>query len=274
MPVHRVRLVWMGSAKFRGVSRILSCRIAPGAPADFTDSMTENYAPRRDSIKVDPTEFCASHKGRDFVVWGGARALRDASPGARQARSGRARPGVQAYPRGLRHSFGGATVAARVPLRTIAAVRGYASISTTAIYTTAIDVEVRFASPARLEPHRKIALRRYAPTLKALNRQPSCRKCSAKSQSTRQNAKSQPSCNMRASRRPLRPSPSARVPRWYRLAAAPRAYLRRRGSTKCSTQLRTSTCRTSAFITSSSIPRSHAMSRRDGSWCSVSSLFT
>ena len=49
-----------GSTKFRGVSGILSCRIAPGCPADFTDSMTENYAPRRDSIKVDPTEICAS----------------------------------------------------------------------------------------------------------------------------------------------------------------------------------------------------------------------
>ena len=41
-------------------SRTLSCRIDPGSAADFTDSMAENYPVPRDSIKVDPTEFCAS----------------------------------------------------------------------------------------------------------------------------------------------------------------------------------------------------------------------
>ena len=41
-------------------NRTLSCRIALGGTADFTDSMTENYALRRDSIKVDPTVFDAS----------------------------------------------------------------------------------------------------------------------------------------------------------------------------------------------------------------------
>ena len=41
-------------------SRTLSCRIDLGSAADFTDSMAENYPVPRDSIKVDPTEFCAS----------------------------------------------------------------------------------------------------------------------------------------------------------------------------------------------------------------------
>ena len=54
----------------------------------------------------------------------------------------------------------------------------------------------------------------------------------------------------------------------------PPAHARLCGSTRYSTQFRTSTRRTSSFITSSSIPSSHAMSRRDGSWCRVSSLFT
>ena len=38
----------------------MSCRIDLGSAADFTDSMAENYPVPRDSIKVDPTEFCAS----------------------------------------------------------------------------------------------------------------------------------------------------------------------------------------------------------------------
>ena len=44
-------------------SRTLSRTIAPGSAADFTDSMTENCALPRDSIKIDPTEFCASQRG-------------------------------------------------------------------------------------------------------------------------------------------------------------------------------------------------------------------
>ena len=47
-------------------SRTLSRTIAPMASAaDFTDSMTENCALPRDSIKIDPTEFCASHEAPD-----------------------------------------------------------------------------------------------------------------------------------------------------------------------------------------------------------------
>ena len=51
--------------------------------------------------------------------------------------------GPQACPRGLRHSFGVAAVTAGAPLPTIAAVLGHASLSTTAIYTTAIGAEAR-----------------------------------------------------------------------------------------------------------------------------------
>ena len=51
--------------------------------------------------------------------------------------------GPHATPRGLRHSFGVAAVAAGVPLPTIAVVLGHASITTTAIYTTAIGAEAR-----------------------------------------------------------------------------------------------------------------------------------
>ena len=38
-------------------SRTLSCRIASGGAADFTDSMTENYALLGGSIKIDPHGF-------------------------------------------------------------------------------------------------------------------------------------------------------------------------------------------------------------------------
>ena len=41
--------------------------------------------------------------------------------------------GPQACPRGLRHSYGVAAVTAGVPLPTIAAVLGHASLTTTAI---------------------------------------------------------------------------------------------------------------------------------------------
>ena len=51
--------------------------------------------------------------------------------------------GPQACPRGLRHSYGVAAVTAGVPLPTIAAVLGDASLSTTAIYTTAIGAQAR-----------------------------------------------------------------------------------------------------------------------------------
>ncbi len=51
--------------------------------------------------------------------------------------------GPQACPKGLRHAFGIAAVAAGVPLPTIAAVLGHADIATTAIYTTAVGLEAR-----------------------------------------------------------------------------------------------------------------------------------
>ena len=51
--------------------------------------------------------------------------------------------GPAACPRGLRHSYGVAAVSAGVPLPTIAAVLGHASLTTTAIYTTAIGAEAR-----------------------------------------------------------------------------------------------------------------------------------
>ena len=51
--------------------------------------------------------------------------------------------GPQACPKGLRHAYGVAAVAAGVPLPTVAAVLGHASLTTTAIDTTAIGVEAR-----------------------------------------------------------------------------------------------------------------------------------
>lgn len=49
--------------------------------------------------------------------------------------------GPQASAKGLRHAWGVAAVAPGVPLPTVAAVPGHASLSTTAIYTTAIGAE-------------------------------------------------------------------------------------------------------------------------------------
>ena len=51
--------------------------------------------------------------------------------------------GPQACPRGLRHNFGVAAASAGVPLPIIAALLGHASLTTTAIYTTAIGAEAR-----------------------------------------------------------------------------------------------------------------------------------
>ena len=51
--------------------------------------------------------------------------------------------GPQACPRGLRHGYGVAAVTAGVPLPTVAAVLGHASLETTALYTTAIGAEAR-----------------------------------------------------------------------------------------------------------------------------------
>ena len=51
--------------------------------------------------------------------------------------------GPQACPKGLRHGFGIAAVAAGVPLPTITAALGHANLRTTAIYTTAAGLEAR-----------------------------------------------------------------------------------------------------------------------------------
>ena len=51
--------------------------------------------------------------------------------------------GQQACPKGLRHGYGIAAVTAGVPLTTIAAVLGHASLSSTAVYTTAVGMEAR-----------------------------------------------------------------------------------------------------------------------------------
>ena len=51
--------------------------------------------------------------------------------------------GPQACPRELRHSYGVAAVAAGVPLPTVATVLGHPSLTTTAVYTTAIGAEAR-----------------------------------------------------------------------------------------------------------------------------------
>ncbi len=51
--------------------------------------------------------------------------------------------GTQASPKGFRHGFGIAAVKVGVPLPTIAAVLGHSSITTTAIYTTAVGKEAR-----------------------------------------------------------------------------------------------------------------------------------
>ena len=51
--------------------------------------------------------------------------------------------GPQACPRGLRHGWGVAAVTVGVPLTTIAAVLGHASLNSTAVYATAIGEQQR-----------------------------------------------------------------------------------------------------------------------------------
>ena len=63
-------------------------------------------------------------------------------PGGRDHAHRRHR-GPAGVPPGLRHSYGVAAVTAGVPLPTVAAVLGHASLTTTAIYTTAIGAEAR-----------------------------------------------------------------------------------------------------------------------------------
>ena len=83
----------------------------------------------------------ASPRGRTRPLWPITRQASHRQVGALMAAAGIAGP--QACPRGLRHSYGVAAVRAGVPLPTVVAVLGHASLDTTAIYTTAIGAEAR-----------------------------------------------------------------------------------------------------------------------------------
>ena len=83
----------------------------------------------------------ASPRGRTAMLWPITRQTANRQVGALMAAAGVAGP--QACPRGLRHAYGVAAVSAGVPLPTVAAVLGHASLETTAIYTTAIGAEAR-----------------------------------------------------------------------------------------------------------------------------------
>ena len=83
----------------------------------------------------------ASPRGRARPLWPITRQAAHRQVGALMAAAGI--EGPQACPRGLRHGYGVAAVTAGVPLPTVAAVLGHASLDTTAIYTTAIGAEAR-----------------------------------------------------------------------------------------------------------------------------------
>ena len=83
----------------------------------------------------------ASPRGRNRLLWPITRQTTNRQVRELMRRAGIAGP--QACPRGLRHSYGVAAVIAGVPLPTVAAVLGHASLDTTAIYTTAICAEQR-----------------------------------------------------------------------------------------------------------------------------------
>ena len=83
----------------------------------------------------------ASPRGRKAALWPITRQAAHRQVGALMAAAGI--EGPQACPRGLRHGYGVAAVTAGVPLPTIAAVLGHASLDTTAIYTTAIGAQAR-----------------------------------------------------------------------------------------------------------------------------------
>ena len=83
----------------------------------------------------------ASPRGMNRPLWPITRQTANRQVGAIMQMAGI--EGPQACPRGLRHSYGVAAVTAGVPLPTIAAVLGHASLTTTAIYTTAIGAEAR-----------------------------------------------------------------------------------------------------------------------------------
>ena len=82
-----------------------------------------------------------SPRGMNRPLWDVTRQTANRQVGAIMRNAGI--DGPQACPRGLRHSYGVAAVTAGVPLPTIAAVLGHASLTTTAIYTTAIGAEAR-----------------------------------------------------------------------------------------------------------------------------------
>ena len=83
----------------------------------------------------------ASPSGRERRLWPVTRqtARRQVAHIMRQAGIA----GPQATPRGLRHSYGVAAVMAGIPLTSIAAVLGHASLQTTATYATVIGTEAR-----------------------------------------------------------------------------------------------------------------------------------
>ena len=83
----------------------------------------------------------ASPRGRTRPLWPITRQAAHRQVGALMAAAGIAGP--QACPRGLRHGYGVAAVSAGVPLPTVAAVLGHASLETTAIYTTAMGAQAR-----------------------------------------------------------------------------------------------------------------------------------
>ena len=83
----------------------------------------------------------ASARGRARPLWPITRQTANRQVGAIMRTAGI--EGPQACPRGVRHSYGVAAAVAGVPLPTIAAVLGHASLTTTAIYTTAIGAEAR-----------------------------------------------------------------------------------------------------------------------------------
>ncbi len=83
----------------------------------------------------------ASPRARARALWPITRQAAHRQVGALMAAAGI--EGPQACPRGLRHAYGVAAVTAGVPLTTVAAVLGHASLDTTALYTTAIGAEAR-----------------------------------------------------------------------------------------------------------------------------------
>ena len=83
----------------------------------------------------------ASPRARTRALWPITRQAAHRQVGALMAAAGI--EGPQACPRGLRHGYGVAAVTAGVPLPTIAAVLGHATLDTTAIYTTAIGAPAR-----------------------------------------------------------------------------------------------------------------------------------